>query len=641
MSSFPYGPRRYQTELVDLISRTVATRSHLVVESGTGTGKTICALSGVLDALGEGEKLLYLTRTNSQQRQVMLELRSIAAVRPVFGMGIQGRKGTCPLVRSDPSLQGGTPEELSRLCAEKKRRVLSGKDGGCPYYGQMLETGSEGIEAYCRRELPTVEEFVDYCDLKGVCPYELIKELAREATVITAPYAYFFVPFIRHAILEWMNIDPGRLVAVVDEAHNLPDYARETRSFTLSERSLELVEREVSEYGDPEIFNGVSIMDMVCLFREQLTLSLSEFLIEEDGLLPPFLLEEGLMSAFSITSKQLETMAKALKVHGEGIRESKKDEGRLPRSYIHALGSYLEFWMKMDEERFVKLVLGGDTPGFQGYCLDPSIASSPLLDCRASIHMSGTLKPLEEYRDSIGLPPSSILRAFPSPFPRENREILYLRDVSTRYEEISRGDEMMGRLEDYVTLICNTLSRNTVVFFPSFSMMERFVSDGVARRIRRKVHREERGMSQMDLMDAVEEFRNSRGEGGVLFAVMGGRISEGLDFPDRDLEAALIVGVPYPKPTAKQRSLLHYYELKFGRGWDYTVKAPAFRKMLQAIGRLIRKEDDIGLAVILDRRAEQFSTTLEMRASDSIVGDAQAFFMRMKPHTLDGNAKRT
>jgi DNA excision repair protein ERCC-2 len=142
-------------------------------------------------------------------------------------------------------------------------------------------------------------------------------------------------------------------------------------------------------------------------------------------------------------------------------------------------------------------------------------------------------------------------------------------------------------------------------------------------------------------MDAVDEFRNSRGEGGVLFAVMGGRISEGLDFPDRDLEAALIVGVPYPKPTAKQRSLLHYYELKFGRGWDYTVKAPAFRKMLQAIGRLIRKEDDIGLAVILDRRAEQFSTTLEMRASDSIVGDAHAFFERMKPHTLDGNAKRT
>ncbi|NYT12815.1 MAG: ATP-dependent DNA helicase [Methanomassiliicoccales archaeon] len=641
MSFFPYTPRKYQSELVDLISRTVKTRTHLVLESGTGTGKTVCAISGVLESLDEGEKLLYLTRTNSQQRQVMLELRKIAEKNTVFGMGIQGRRGTCPLVRSDPSLHGGTPDELSRLCAEKKRRSLSGKEGGCHFYRQMLDTGSETIENYCRRELPTVEEFVDHCDLKGVCPYELMKELASDAVVVTAPYAYFFVPFIRYALMEWMNLDAGKLVVVVDEAHNLPDYARDTRSFTLTERSLELVDRELVDYGDPELINGVSAMDMISLIREEMGIALVDFLIEEDGLLPPFFLEEGLMGGFSVTSKKLESAAKALKVYGEAIREGKREDGRLPRSYVHALGSFLEFWMKMDEESFVKLVLGGDNPGFQGYCMDPSLACAPLLDCKATIHMSGTLEPLEEYRDSVGLPRNGILRVFPSPFPEENREILFLEDVTTRYEELSRGDEMFKRLEDYVVLLCNTLDRNTVVFFPSFSLMERFVNDGVTRRIRRRVHMEERGMSQADLMDTVMEFRNSREEGGVLFAVMGGRISEGLDFPDKDLEAALVVGIPYPKPSARQRSLLHYYELKFGRGWDYTVKAPATRKVLQAIGRLIRTENDIGVAVILDRRAEQFSTSLRIRLSDSIVRDVHEFFERRESRDMLDNPKRT
>ena len=99
----------------------------------------------------------------------------------------------------------------------------------------------------------------------------------------------------------------------------------------------------------------------------------------------------------------------------------------------------------------------------------------------------------------------------------------------------------------------------------------------------------------------------------MLFSVMGGRISEGIDFPDKELQLAVIIGLPYPQPTAKQRALMHYYERKFRKGWEYTVKAPTRRKMLQAIGRLIRTETDVGAAVILDRRAKQFADRIDLR----------------------------
>jgi DNA excision repair protein ERCC-2 len=107
---------------------------------------------------------------------------------------------------------------------------------------------------------------------------------------------------------------------------------------------------------------------------------------------------------------------------------------------------------------------------------------------------------------------------------------------------------------------------------------------------------------------------------------MGGRISEGMDFPDKELEVAIIAGIPYPKPTAKQRALLHYYEMKFGKGWDYTVKAPVGRKMLQAIGRLIRTEKDVGAAIVLDRRAKQFSDRFDSVESDNLPSDLLHFF---------------
>jgi len=334
------------------------------------------------------------------------------------------------------------------------------------------------------------------------------------------------------------------------------------------------------------------------------------------------------MAAFTTTSSNLSIMARNMMDFGEYIRNAKKKEGRLPRSYMHSLGAHLLFWINMDEEHYVKLIVGGDNPAFEAYCLDPSIATRILLDCHATVHMSGTLIPLNEYRDSIGLPADSCMCIFPSPFPPENRKVFYLEDVTTKYEDIMSDECMISRIEDHVVSLCNVMERNTVVFFPSYQLMDRFIADGMLNRIRREVHLERKGMPQNELMAAVEMFKSSE-EGAVLFAVMGGRISEGADFPDRELEMAILVGIPYPKPTARQRALLHYYELRFGCGWEYTVKAPVTRKLLQAVGRLIRNENDVGVAVIMDRRAAQFSTQLPSIPSEYPVNDALNFFKAM------------
>ena len=79
-----------------------------------------------------------------------------------------------------------------------------------------------------------------------------------------------------------------------------------------------------------------------------------------------------------------------------------------------------------------------------------------------------------------------------------------------------------------------------------------------------------------------------------------------MDFPEKELEMAVIVGIPYPKPTAKLKALQYFYDMRFGKGWEYIVKGPTERKILQTIGRLVRSETDVGGAVILDSRAVHF-----------------------------------
>jgi len=310
---------------------------------------------------------------------------------------------------------------------------------------------------------------------------------------------------------------------------------------------------------------------------------------------------------------------------GDIIRDRRRKEGRLPRSHLFAVGAFLEAWMSIDEEEYVKLVVAGENPRFEAYCLDPSIACVPLREIHASVHMSGTLEPLEEYRDSIGLPEESPLLRFPSPFPPENLRIMYAEDVTSKYEDISKDAKNLSRMQGYISGIVAGLGRNTAAFFPSYNLLERFADDPGLRSAGRPIFEEERGMPQDDLMEIVGKFKKSP-NGAVMLAVAGGRISEGIDFPDKELEVAILVGIPYPKPNARTRALQHFYEVKFSKGWDYVVKAPATRKMLQSIGRLIRSESDRGIALILDRRAVHFRPHISAVPTKDPVGDMKSFF---------------
>ena len=612
---------------------------HLVVESPTGTGKTVCALVGALTAaLEEDHRVLYLTRTNAQQRQVLLELRAINTISPIFGTAIQGRGNMCFMAREDPEVGSANSEELSRFCADRKKHTREGgadDPQACPFFAELLEWDMARTVAWAQGALPTSSELLDYCRERNICAHEVAKELLRHARVVTAPYIYFFFPFTRRMLLDWMGCHESELVIVVDEAHNLPDYARDLQSLKLSQETLRRSRREAHELSDPEVSEGLPLSQFLEGLEAIVQDLADEYVVDEDGLFPPDAFSGELMSRFRATSLKVATMAKNTVTHGEILRDQRRRLGRIARSHLYSTGRFVEAFMKLDAEEYVKLVARSpapdrDVPGesfLEGYCMDPAKACTALWDAAASIHMSGTLRPLEEYRASIGLPEDTRLLALPSPFPPENRRLLYAKDLTTRYEDLQRDPGMVGRIEDRTVQLVNALGRNTVVFFPSFAMKQRFILDGVAGHIRGSIYDEERGMATSDLEGLVEDFRRPSGAGNCLLAVVGGRVSEGLDFPGEGLEVAVVVGIPYTKPTARQKAMRHYYEVKFGRGWDYAVKAPTTRKLLQAMGRLIRSETDRGVAVVLDSRAAQFRTEVpELAPSYDVVEDARSFF---------------
>jgi DNA excision repair protein ERCC-2 len=468
----------------------------------------------------------------------------------------------------------------------------------------------------------------------------------KESKVVVVPYIYVFDLMIRNMLFDHINIPEDDMILVVDEAHNLPDYIRDLYSSQLSLFMINNCMVEAEKYGDPSMLDGRFTVSSFCKTINEIVSDLRDTYVykimengirtggvkNEDAFIPSHEFETELMSRLKVTSKTLHDVIGDLTAYGEKIQEYRQKEGKLPRSFLHNLGLFLDVWISLEMDQYAKLVVdatAGKNPRIEAFCLDPSVGTDILRDFHSTIHMSGTLEPLEEYRDSLGLSDNTELIGFKSPFPTTNRKILYVSDVTTKYDEMIKDDKIMDRMMKHVSDICNTFPKNTMIFFPSFNIMSTFRRNEEICKINRCVFFEEQKMSQSSLMDLVSDFKDygdNDSDGAALFSVMGGRISEGMDFPAKQLEIAIIIGIPYPKPTARQRGLQRYYDLKFNKGWEYTVEAPTARKLLQSIGRLIRDKNDKGVAVILDRRAIRFKKYIkDITESKNILDDIQDF----------------
>jgi len=102
----------------------------------------------------------------------------------------------------------------------------------------------------------------------------------------------------------------------------------------------------------------------------------------------------------------------------------------------------------------------------------------------------------------------------------------------------------------------------------------------------------------------VGEFKKFGNLGGaVLLGVMGGRNSEGQDFPGRAMSSVCIVGVPFSQFNIRTKLEIQYYERTFprkGRLYAYTI--PAMRRAAQAAGRVIRSLSDRSVIIFMDQR---------------------------------------
>lgn len=622
----PYAPRPGQMDIISDIRRALDEKRHIVLESGTGSGKTIVSLAAALEhSKKNGKKVVYLTRTISQSDQVMKELRAISKVQKVSGITIAGRNKSCPLFRGE-EYENLLPNVLSLMCEDKKSRSMKGSAGGCRYYDRTRSQLIQ-IEEYCRTNFPTSEELDRYCVQMGVCPYETRKILMKNFDVVVAPYIHILSEDIRVNFINNLGGENVQITLIVDEAHNLVDAARDQESFSISMKLIDGAIDECSTMKRPELYAGVIIDDFAKAVKaavRQLATKHIPFR-ETEAKLPKGALEEILNQRFALNAKTLDMAINRLIELGEQRMDMLLEKGESDMSPLYTLGVALRNWSLTEDERYVRSVKTKDDGEYlSAACIDPTAIVEFMQSLDGAVHMSGTMQPLEQYHKIMGLPKNALARTYPSPFPPENKSVVYVNDLTTKYDVMKADPAMATKIARRIAALCNATDKNTLVFFPSYKMMKD-MRPFLERDISRRLYWEEAGY-QNRTMRSLDLFR--KGSNGVFFCVMGGSIAEGIDFPGDELCFAILVGIQYPPPSLELKAMTELYDRRYGegKGWLYLSESPAVRKMRQAIGRLIRTDSDRGMAVILDNRASRYQRQLEAKPSADPVADVVKFF---------------
>lgn len=619
---FPFeAVRPGQDALLSDVRDAVRTGGHLVAYAPTGLGKTVATLVPALEhALREGKRVFFLTSRQSQHRiavETLKAMRERSGVPFVVG-DVIGKQAMCARDEAD----GMAYQRFAEFCQLEQAR------GTCTYWENADTDAVEALSG----EVHHVEQIVDRSRREfHVCPHRAALNVAQRAHVVVCDYNYFFSG-MGEAMADRLSFEPGEVVLIVDEAHNLPDRIRDHLTLTLNVYALQDAADELADLAAHA--DGVPTEHLVRLLEA--LADLLEDLVEREGdwALPRDGADgegtgsdggapDGAGDGWDMDERWVARDAWTAVVEAwldrrvERLTSPTYDElvdelGEAEAAYVEAfrqdshgirrVHEFLSNWRRA-RSGLVRVLRRGDVPELVYGVLDPRVLSRRVFDqVHASVLMSGTLYPTTMWRDVLGLdPPRTTLREYDDPFPDEHRRVVVDPSVTTRYEE--RDGAMFERIAEMVAGVAEATPGNVACFLPSYALLGR-VQERLAGKagIRgRDVVVERRDQDKEDKQDLVGSLRAS--DDALLLGVMGGSLSEGVDYDGNILKGVVVVGMPFARPTLSTQALIdHYRDVFGGRGYLYAYVQPAVNRVLQAAGRAIRSADDRACVVLADER---------------------------------------
>lgn len=586
-SFFPFeNVRPGQDKLIKLTRESVIHSNSLLVHAPTGIGKTAAVLAPALEhARKKKLKVFFLTSRHTQHK---IALDTLKLIKEETGLSlcvsdIIGKQHMC----AHDNLDKVSSSDFHEFC----RKLV--EDGQCPYYAKTKQKqkptahAAALIEQLAKTGPHHVERIIADSKAQKLCPYEIAGLLAQKSDVIICDYYYVFSPKIRDYFMQKNRFELEKSVIIVDEGHNLPSRVRDLLSVRLSSYILSRSLKEAKAIRDERTLEILKALDNFVMGHAQ-SMKLGE---EKPATM------HALVKALG-KDVDIEEVIANLEFSADEVREKKRV------SFIGSVANFLDKWRGKDEG-YVRLISldktqYGSNVSVTYRCLDPALVSKEVVDnAHSVIVMSGTLRPLEMYRDLLGFEEHTPCVALTDPFPKENRLNMIIPETTTKYTQ--RNPDQWKRIARVCTSIAKLVPGNTALFFPSYYILDQVRAE-LDKLTDQQVFFEDKALTKDQKSKLLATFISRQNHGSILMGVASANFAEGIDIPGNILKSVVVVGLPLQKPNIEAKALIEYYDLRFKKGWDYGYLFPAFNKVLQMAGRCIRSETDKGIIAFLDER---------------------------------------
>ena len=572
---FAYGSfRPGQRELAQRIYEACLRGETLVAEATSGFGKTAAVIAGALTAAEETHsKIVYACRTKRQVNRVIEEVSKLQGTHRFKAVPLLSKFDYCLLRR-----QRSVPQEsFGWYCTFNVSNNL------CSYFLNVSLT--EGFGQLVKEVLaktPHHSELLRASEINHVCPYEVARLAMAQAELVVVPYQYAFDPKAASILFDKNSVVRKETILVVDEAHNLRDFFRGMNSATLTLSQVEGAAREAQ----------AMLMDDAANSLRSLLRTLKKLMEERQG----WLLDKR---AFLDRIHQdhgtvwLQNLAFELSASSGAAWGSVMYERRLP-SLILRVG---EFLVRLPSTE-TTLVKWEDSLGLVNPDPVHDVAEY-LAEFRSSVLLSATVNPSELFARSLGLGLGRTKMYNASAEPSIFVKTAVDTGTSTRYK--LRTPEMYSRISNRVAAVIRGTDAGVGIFVPSYSVLQPILEMVSGKVAERNIVSEAQGLSTEQVEQIYNSFRSR--DDSVLFAVQGGRFSEGEDFEGGRMGSVVVIGMAVPPPSPMMYA--EYSCLKrMGESDSYMMlsRLPALRKAFQAAGRHVRGPGKRGLVFFLDER---------------------------------------
>ncbi len=563
---FPYDYRSGQRDVTVNTYRAIKRKVDLYIQAPTGVGKTMSTVFPAIKAIGEGlgEKIFYLTAktiTGSVAQQAFNTLRDHGL--HFKSISITAKDKMCVMEETKCN-----PEYCERAKG---------------HYDRINEAIFDIIS---NESDITREVILNYATKHNICPFEFCLDISNWVDGIICDYNYAFDPSVRLKRY-FGESSENKYIFLVDEAHNLVDRAREMYSATIVKEDV-LAIKKLFTGKDKRITGNLEKLNKVMLSYKRMCVDGFMLLPTIDEMSTPML-------------RYVAAMEKYMEEHSE---YDGKDEAmdfyfcaKTFLNTIELLDENYEIYCEIDDrgDFFVKLM-----------CVNPSGRLSMCMESAVStIFFSATLLPVGYYKKLLSGNENDYAIYIDSPFSKDNRQILIGTDVTSKYTR--RNDAEYEKIARYIIETISAKEGNYMVFFPSYRLMENIYEVIDRMNISKfcDLIVQNNGMTEIEREEFLNKFDENNPKTLLAMCVMGGIFSEGIDLKNDRLIGTIIVGTGLPQICKEREIISDYFQDQGLNGFDYAYRYPGMNKVLQAAGRVIRTEEDMGVIVLLDERFRQ------------------------------------